>query len=49
MLVWKRWMVFRDGCEFFPNKDNLCHKAEFEGLFLFGIIPLWIRQKEVWD
>ena len=48
MFVWRKWLRVRDGYGFFPHGSKLHYEAEFVGLFLFGIIPLYIRQVTMW-
>ena len=46
--VKKKWYVKRDGYGFFKGVTKLEHTARFEGWFLFGFIPLYIRQVSNW-
>jgi len=48
MLVWKHWLVERQGPFFIRDNRYVWYEAQFEGLFLFGFIPLWICQREPW-
>jgi hypothetical protein len=53
MIVYKRWIVVRKGNGFAAwlrtgDVRALQCQAEFEGWFLFGVVPLFIRQRTEW-
>ena len=47
MFVWRKWTVTRYGSGLFSKSSSGYHQKHvisFEGLFLLGIIPLYIKQ-----
>jgi hypothetical protein len=54
MLTFKRWTHYRLGVAVFPwppfrDTAGLIYHARFEGWFLFGLLPLWVRQVSDWE
>ena len=50
LFVYRKWVTIRGGEGFFAFKWSGArqYEAEFVGLFLFGIVPLYIRQVTNW-
>jgi hypothetical protein len=48
MIVKRIWEVQRKGFGLLPSSEAYRSTAIFEGWFLFGFIPLYIKQREVW-
>ena len=49
MFVWRRWIAKHKGKGLLPKRKTYYKEARFEGLFLFGFIPLYVRQIEDWQ
>lgn len=48
MLIKKRWVRRRGGDGLWPDTDEIEHDSWMIGWFLFGIIPIYIRQEAMW-
>ncbi len=51
MLVYRTWTRERRGNSMYPRRsvDYSWFEAQFGGWFLFGVIPVWVRQLTAWE
>jgi len=49
MLVRRYWIVTKRGRGLFEDPREIKRSAEFVGWFLFGFIPLYIKQITYWS
>lgn len=48
MIVKRMWTVERGGFGLFRTEKVVTHHASFCGWFLFGVLPLFVKQETVW-